>query len=192
MHNEIKEAWKNCIYLYVQPGKFTLEPAEKKGAARRIINRYLLPILVIASIPAFFVLSIDYSWHIALFKTIINFIALYIGAWGIYGITCYYVTDSPLGNKRESYIAPLVVNSFTIYVIPISLFYANELHTWRYIAGAIALYYTIRVATSGTLSSPDIENKIKSNTIILICVTTVTFPFLIQRILNLFFNLPMS
>lgn len=192
MHNEIKEAWKNCIYLYAYPGKFTIELAEKKGAARRIINRYLLPILIISSVPAFFVFSMDYDWYIALFKTIINFIALYIGAWGIYGITCYYVTDSPLGNNRESYIAPLVVNSFTTYALPISLFYANELHTWRYIAGAIALFYTIRIVISGTLSSADIEKKIKNNTIILICVTTVTFPFFIQRILNLFFNLPIS
>lgn len=192
MHKEIKAAWKNCIHLYAHPGKFTLEPAETEGAARRIINRYLLPILIIASVPAFFVYSIDYNWYISLFKTAINFIALYIGAWGIYGITCYYVTDSPLGNKRESYIAPLVINSFTMYVLPISLFYANELHSWRYIAGIVALYYTIRIAWAGTLSSPDIEQKIKSNTIILICVTTVTFPFLIQRILNLFFNLPIS
>ena len=192
MHNEIKEAWKNCIYLYAKPSKFTVECAEERGAARRIINRYLLPLLIIASVPAFFVYYIDYSWHIALFKTAINFIALYIGAWGIYGITCYYVTDSPLGNSKESYIAPLVINSFSIFVIPISLFYANELHSWRFIAGAIALYYTIRVATTGTISSPDIEKEIKTNTIILICVTTVTFPFLIQRILNLLFNLPIS
>lgn len=192
MHNEIKEAWRNCITLYLHPGKFSVQTAEKSGAARRMINRYMLPILILASIPSFFVLSIDYPWYIAIAKTIINFVSLYLGAWSVLGIACYYVTDSPLGNSRESYMAPLIINSFTLFIVPISLFYANELHIWRFIAGAIALYYSIRTIIAGTLSSADIEQEIKLNTIILISVTTVTFPFLIQRILNLFFNLPIS
>lgn len=192
MHNEIKEAWRNCITLYLHPGKFTVQTAEKSGAARRMINRFMLPILSLASIPAFFVLSIDYIWYIAAAKTIINFIALYIGAWSVLGIACYYVTNSPLGNSRESYMAPLIINGFTLFIIPISLFYANEMHIWRFIAGAIAIFYSIRITIAGTVTLPDIEQKIKFSTIILICVTTVTFPFLIQRILNLLFNLPIS
>ncbi len=192
MHNEIKEAWRNCITLYLHPGKFTVQTAEKSGAARRMINRFMLPILSLASIPAFFVLSIDYIWYIAAAKTIINFIALYIGAWSVLGIACYYVTNSPLGNSRESYMAPLIINGFTLFIIPISLFYANEMHIWRFIAGAIAIFYSIRITIAGTVTLPDIEQKIKFSTIILICVTTVTFPFLIQRILNLLLNLPIS
>ena len=192
MYNEIKDAWKNCIYLYAKPGKFTINNAENSGALRRMINRYLLPLLIIASAPSFFILTIDYEWHIALFKTIINFASLYLGVWGVYGITWYYVTDSPIGNKRESYLAPLIINSYSLYVIPISIFYANELHVWRFIAGAIAIYYALRTIIAGVNNSQDIENNIKTYTITLIIVTTVTFPFLIQRIATLFFNLPIS
>lgn len=192
MHNEIKEAWRNCIRLYATPGRVTLQNAIQSGAARRMLNRYLLPILAIAAIPSYFILAIDHTWTIALYKTVINTIAIYIGACGVYGIGCYYITDSPNGNSRESYMAPLVLNCITIYAIPISLFYANEMHTWRYIAGIIGIFYLIRTTISGVQNCSDIEESIKRNTILLICVTTITFPFLIQRILNLLLNLPIS
>ncbi|MBP3420271.1 MAG: hypothetical protein J6K74_06770 [Marinifilaceae bacterium] len=192
MHIEIKEAWKNCIRLYINPGKLTICPSIEVGAARRMLNRVLLPILAIAAVPSFFILTIDQPLTIAVYKTIINAVSIYVGACGVYGIGCYYVTDSPNGKPRETYLAPLVLNCFTIYAIPISLFYANEMHAWRYIAGILGVYYLIRTTIAGVQNCSDLEEAIKRNTTILISVTTITFPFLIQRILNLFFNLPIS
>ena len=164
----------------------------RKGSALTAVffRKTILPVCSLSAVPVFFLLLISNSWWLSIFKSIVIIASIPAGMLITYYISALYVTDSPTGKKKEDYMSRTTFQSVSRILPLLSLFYALEKNELRYIFFLAAAIWFWKILKNYLKYSEDIEENLKQNTFILIYSCSIIFPYMIQRIIYLIFNIP--